>query len=442
MILVVGATAFFGRQTVETLAARGVPVRALTRNPSTAGLPAGVEVVRADLTDPSSLDPALEGVEALLLVLPYGLDPAPLLQRAAGRRIVVLSSGAIPGSDVIASYHAGLERAVAAATDRWTALRILFPAINSLSYAHQLADGPVVRVPYPAASSTAVHELDVAEAAAAILTPDAGHDGRVYTLTGPAALTQADQVAAIGAALGHPVSTEAADPAAVLAQLSAFMDAGFAAALLSLLERAERAPAEVTPAVAELTGHPARPYAEWVRDHRSAFAGPAPAGYTTVAPWIVTPDTAGLLGFVTAVFDGVELGRVPLEDGTIGHAEIRVGDTVLLAFDRRPDWPATPSLLRVFVPDADAAIARAVAAGARVVTASATHAFGQRGGRVRDPWGNIWWVSTVVEDVAPEVGMRRLSEPVYAQAMHDAQQTLDRELSGRTDVVVSRPVTG
>ncbi|SNY49011.1 VOC family protein [Paractinoplanes atraurantiacus] len=157
----------------------------------------------------------------------------------------------------------------------------------------------------------------------------------------------------------------------------------------------------------------------------------APHGYTSVAPWIVTPDTGRLLDFVTAVFEGTELGRVHLEDGTIGHAEIRVGDTVLLAFDRRPEWPAMPSLLRVFVPDADAAMARAVEAGAHVVTASATHAFGQRGGRVRDEWGNIWWVSAVVEQVAPDEGMRRLGEPRYAEAMRDAQETLDRELAGR-----------
>src|SRR5918911_1079497 len=144
---------------------------------------------------------------------------------------------------------------------------------------------------------------------------------------------------------------------------------------------------------------------------------PAPTGYTTVAPWIVTPDTGQLLDFVAAVFGGVEAARVRLEDGTIGHAEIRVGDTVLLAFDQRPDWPAMPSLLRVFVTDADATTERAVAAGARVVTTPATHAFGQRGGRVRDPFGNIWWISAVVEEVAPEVGMRRLAEPPYATAM-------------------------
>jgi PhnB protein len=170
------------------------------------------------------------------------------------------------------------------------------------------------------------------------------------------------------------------------------------------------------------------------------MTSPGPAGYTTVAPWITTNDTGRLLDFIATAFGGEELARVPLEDGSIGHAEIRVGDTILLAFDRRPGWPDMPSLLRVFVDDADATMARAVGAGARVVTEPATHAFGQRGGRVRDPFGNIWWISAVVEDVAPEEGMRRLSEPAYADAMRDAQETLDRELSGREHVVASPPV--
>lgn len=166
-----------------------------------------------------------------------------------------------------------------------------------------------------------------------------------------------------------------------------------------------------------------------------------PEGYTTVAPWIVTDDSGALLDFVTTVFEGSELGRVRLQDGSIGHAEIRIGDTVVLAFDRQQGWPSMPSLLRVWVPDADAAMDRAVAAGGTVVTASATNAFGQRGGRVRDPFGNIWWVATQVEDVPPDVAMARLGEPGYADQMRDAQETLDRELSG-TAREASPPVRG
>jgi len=166
-----------------------------------------------------------------------------------------------------------------------------------------------------------------------------------------------------------------------------------------------------------------------------------PAGYTSVAPWIVTSDTRALLDFIARVFGGVDPTLVPLEDGSIGHAEIRVGDTVLLAFDRRADWPLLPALLRVYVPDADATTEAALAAGATLVTSAATHAFGGRGSRVRDPFGNIWWISAIVEDVAPDEAFRRLSEPEYAEAMRDAQETLDRELSGRDQGVASRPLT-
>ncbi|WP_020013147.1 VOC family protein [Promicromonospora sukumoe] len=166
----------------------------------------------------------------------------------------------------------------------------------------------------------------------------------------------------------------------------------------------------------------------------------APAGYTSVAPWVVTDDTGAFLHFVAQAFDGEELARVVTEDGQVGHGEIRVGDTVVLAFDRRPEWPVMPSLLRVFVPDADAAFGRAVAAGAVVVTELGDSAFGQRGGRVRDPFGNIWWVVSHVEDVPEDVMWQRLQDPVYAEGMRVAQATLDAELSGRDQGRSSAPV--
>ncbi|GAA3877978.1 VOC family protein [Streptomyces lacrimifluminis] len=166
----------------------------------------------------------------------------------------------------------------------------------------------------------------------------------------------------------------------------------------------------------------------------------APEGYTTVAPWVVTDDTGAFLDFVAQVFDGEELGRVLTEDGSVGHGEIRVGDTVVLAFDRHADWPVMPSLLRVFVADAEKAFSRAVAAGGQVVTAMSDNAFGQRGGRVKDPFGNIWWVVSHVEDVAEDEMWRRLQDPVYAEAMRVAQETLDAELAGREHGRSSTPV--
>ncbi|MFJ9388468.1 VOC family protein [Nocardioides sp. NPDC101246] len=167
--------------------------------------------------------------------------------------------------------------------------------------------------------------------------------------------------------------------------------------------------------------------------------GTAPAGYTSVAPWVVTDDTGALLDFIAQVFDGEELARVATEDGSTGHGEIRVGDTVVLAFDRRPEWPAMPSLLRVWVPNADESFTRALAVGATVVTELSDSAFGQRGGRIKDPFGNIWWVVSHVEDVSEDVMWQRLQEPAYAEQMRTAQETLDAELSGRTQRRSSAP---
>lgn len=113
---------------------------------------------------------------------------------------------------------------------------------------------------------------------------------------------------------------------------------------------------------------------------------------------------------------------------------------MVLAFDRHADWPAMPSLLRVFVADADKTFSHAVEAGGQVVTALADDAFGQRGGRIKDPFGNIWWVVSCVEDVSESDMWKRLEDPVYAEAMRVAQETLDAELSGQPHGRSSAPV--
>src|SRR3990170_32540 len=98
-ILVTGATGHVGRQVVAQLVAAGAPVRALTRNPATAAFPAGVEVVRGDLLDPESLEPALTGVDRLYLFPEprTATEVVAAAERAGVRRIVTLSSGAVTG---------------------------------------------------------------------------------------------------------------------------------------------------------------------------------------------------------------------------------------------------------------------------------------------------------------------------------------------------------
>src|SRR5690348_15560904 len=117
-----------------------------------------------------------------------------------------------------------------------------------------------------------------------------------------------------------------------------------------------------------------------------------PDGKTTVTPYVAAKDAARFLDFVEEVFTTEKAVRVHNPDGSIGHAEIRIGDAVVMAFDSQPGRPDTPAFLSVYVDDADAVVARALAAGATLVTEVFTSRIvGDRAGRVRDRAGNIWW---------------------------------------------------
>jgi uncharacterized glyoxalase superfamily protein PhnB len=151
---------------------------------------------------------------------------------------------------------------------------------------------------------------------------------------------------------------------------------------------------------------------------------PVPEGYRTVTPWLISQDSAALIRFIERAFDGREIARVLNPDGRIGHAEMTVGDSVVMLFDSPPGWPSTPAFIRLYVPDADATLHRALQCGATAVTQVTYLAFGDRVGRVRDPQGHVWWLQTHVEDVDADTMRQRWSEPAYADAMAYVQNTL------------------
>jgi PhnB protein len=150
---------------------------------------------------------------------------------------------------------------------------------------------------------------------------------------------------------------------------------------------------------------------------------PLPQGYATVTPWVVTNDTRRLLEFIKQAFDAEELGRVEVEGGAIGHAEARIGDSIIMMFDS-PFPIATPGLLRLYVEDGDAVFGRAVAAGATSVTRLTELAWGDRVGRVRDPLGNLWWIQERVEEPTPDEVARRFQDPKFTEGMRYVQSTL------------------
>lgn len=141
-----------------------------------------------------------------------------------------------------------------------------------------------------------------------------------------------------------------------------------------------------------------------------------PDGYTSVTPWIIGQDTAGLMAFLKRAFGAVEVSRLADDKGVIGHAEMRIGNAMVMMFDM-PHWPKTPAFLRLYVEDASKTFDAAVEAGAEPVTRVTHLAFGDRVGRLRDPFGNLYWIQTHVEDVSEDEMNRRLTDPEWAKRM-------------------------
>ena len=115
-----------------------------------------------------------------------------------------------------------------------------------------------------------------------------------------------------------------------------------------------------------------------------------------------------LIDFMKAAFDAREIFRMPMPDGSIGHAELRIGNSMIMLGEASGQWKAMPATLQLYLEDVDAVYARAVAAGGTPIAEPANQFYGDRRGGVRDMCGNNWWVATHVEDVSAEEMKRRM----------------------------------
>ena len=284
-VLVTGATGRVGRVVVDELLDEGVPVRALTRRPEAARLPAAIEVVSGDLTVPESLDAALQDVGAVFLVwtVPPATAPA-VVERLAthARRVVFLSSPHrtphpfFQQPNPAAALHADIERLIAASGLASTVIRPGMFASNALYWwAAPIRDAGVVRWPYGAAETAPIDERDVASVAARALCED-GHAGGDYVLTGPDSLSQAEQVGIIGDVIGRRIQFEELSPEEFRRETAGSWPPLVVDMLLGAWGATIGRPAFVTSAVSDVVGSPPRTFREWVIDHAAAFLeGPA-----------------------------------------------------------------------------------------------------------------------------------------------------------------------
>ncbi|MER6099593.1 NAD(P)H-binding protein [Streptomyces sp. NPDC001728] len=279
-VLVTGSRGRVASTLLGLLATAGIEARAGSRNPADLSPPPGVETVHCDLADPATFDAALDGAGSVFLYAEATHAEAFADRaRAAGvEHVVLLSSSSVLAPDAeenpIAASHLTAERALSAAAEagafRATHLRPGAFATNTLQWVHSLREGRGPALPHPDTYGDPIHERDVAEAAFAVLT-EPRLRGSSYPLTGPESLTFVEQLAILAAVTGRPAPHTVVTPEQWKDSVAAYLPEAFADALLSYWAAHDGRPTPVTRTVEELTGRPARTFAQWVTDHEEAF---------------------------------------------------------------------------------------------------------------------------------------------------------------------------
>lgn len=142
---------------------------------------------------------------------------------------------------------------------------------------------------------------------------------------------------------------------------------------------------------------------------------PIPDKYHAVTPYLAVKGATAAIEFYTKAFEAKEIARFPMPDGRIGHAEIRIGDAIVMLSDESPEMGhrspqalgGSPVQMHLYVVDVDDVVKRAVAAGAKLVRPVRDQFYGDRSGVIHDPFGHVWNIATHIEDVSPDEMQRR-----------------------------------
>jgi PhnB protein len=135
-----------------------------------------------------------------------------------------------------------------------------------------------------------------------------------------------------------------------------------------------------------------------------------PEGFHAVTPYLTVPKASQVIEFLKSAFGAEEIERMMRPDGGVWHAEVRIGDSMIMLGEPRPGTPAMPASIYLYVPDCDAAYRSAVNAGAKSLMEPADQFYGDRNAGVEDTSGNRWWIAEHKEDVSREEMQRRAAE--------------------------------
>ncbi|MFQ6330550.1 NAD(P)H-binding protein [Nocardia sp. CWNU-33] len=280
MIVVTGATGNVGRTLVQTLAAAGEQVTAVSRGTTPPALPDGVRHQRSDVTEPETLAPAFAGAKALFLhdtgTSAHLMNPRAILElaKSAGiQRVVQLSSQGVatrPESPSHGQLGRSIEEAVLESGLEWTILRPGAFASNAYAWVESARTQRTVAAPFGDVGLPVIDPADIAEVAAAALRED-GHTGQIYTLTGPALSTPRQRADDLGAALGEPIRFVEQTREEARAQMAQFMPEPVVETTLAIIGAPTSAEQQVSPDVAKVLGRAPHSFADWARRNMVAF---------------------------------------------------------------------------------------------------------------------------------------------------------------------------
>lgn len=269
--LVTGATGTVGGHIVDELLANGHRVRILTRNPAKADFPDRVEVVTGDLAKPETVAKTFEGVTGVHFITINGdgfgpLETAPelvkLAENAGVKRATVLWSG-VPGP---------VEDAVKESSLEWTILQPQEFMSNALEWKSSIRDEDIAREAFGDRKTAYIHPADIASVAVAALT-ESGHHGKEVVLTGPEALTPKRAVQIIADVIGREIRFEERTETEERQRMKE--EYGIEQEMIDyVISWTKNPPKEayiISPAVEEITGHPARTFKEWAEENRHHF---------------------------------------------------------------------------------------------------------------------------------------------------------------------------
>jgi uncharacterized protein YbjT (DUF2867 family) len=270
MIVITGATGNVGRPLVQALTEAGEAVTAVSRR--TAELPTGVRHVQANLSEPSTLQPALEGADAVFLLTAAEFlangnmkDVMEVVTAAGVERVVLLSSQGV-GTQ---RHPSDLEDAVTQSGLGWTMVRPGNFASNAFQWAESIRTQRSMAAPFADVALPAVDPEDIAAVAAAALRSD--HAGNIYTLTGPAAISPREQAEVIGQVLGEPVQFAELTRDEARIRMLTYMPEPVVEATLGALGTPSPAEQQVSPDVEHVLGRPPHTFADWVTRNIAAF---------------------------------------------------------------------------------------------------------------------------------------------------------------------------